>query len=255
MGRPRLFANATERQRAHRQKRRQHLQPAGVQIGDNITLYCGDALVIAPTLQHIDAVVTDPPYGVHYDFTKKRRSLHPLQSCSNGARWSDNIIGDEVPFDPTPWLTYKQVILWGANFYHHLLPAGGHTLIWDKRKESTPDDHADGEEAWCNFPGVLRIHRHKWRGIVREGEANVSRRPKYHPAEKPIELMEWCVGMTTGTVLDPYMGSGSTGEACVRLGRPFIGIELDPRHFQVAVGRLDAAARQGRLFPAPPRTA
>ena len=99
------------------------------------------------------------------------------------------------------------------------------------------------------MPGVNRIYRHLWRGIIRAGDANVSRRAKYHPAEKPLELLQWCVAKTTGTVLDPYMGSGTTGAACLRLGRAFVGIELDPHYFQVACDRLTAAAQQGQLFP------
>src|SRR4030095_11316101 len=93
------------------------------------------------------------------------------------------------------------------------------------------------------------------RASIGTRETNISRRPgaKLHPAEKPIELMLWCAAKTTGTVLDPYMGSGSTGEACVRLGRAFVGIELDPHYFLVACDRLAAAARQGQLFAQPTR--
>jgi site-specific DNA-methyltransferase (adenine-specific) len=255
MGRPRLYANATARQRAHRQKLRHHLQAPCVEISPTCRLYHGDARVLAPLLQHIDALIADPPYGTNFDFTTARRSRQPLlHACSTAARWADNITGDEEPFDPAPWLNYRHIILWGGNHYASRLPDSGAWLVWDKRRDSTPDDHADAEMAWTNLPGVTRLYRHKWRGIVRDGEANVSRRPKYHPAEKPLELMEWCVAMTTGTVLDPFMGSGTTGEACVRLGRAFVGIELDRHYFQVACDRLDAAARQGRLFPAPPRT-
>ena len=193
-------------------------------------------------------MVTDPPYGTQYDFTKPRRSLTPLEPCSHEARWSTNIIGDDQPFDPTPWLAYPQVILWGADHYSHRIVQPRAWLVWDKRVGSTPDDHADAELAWTNLPIVSRIHRQKWRGIIREGDANVRRRPKYHPAEKPLELMTWCVAKTTGTVLDPYMGSGTTGEACVRLSRPFVGIEIDPHYFAVACDRLAAAATQLQLF-------
>jgi len=248
MGRHRIHANATERKRANRALHRARLQAPCVQIGDHVTLYLGDALNIAPTLQPIDALITDPPYGTAYDFTKPRRSRTPLQPLTSAARWEGNIRGDDVPFDPTPWLGYPQVILWGADHYLDHLQTAGKWLVWDKRKDSTPDDHADGELAWTNLPGVLQIHRQKWRGLIREGEENVVHGGKLHPAQKPARLMEWCVAMTTGTVLDPYMGSGTTGLACLRLGRPFVGIELDPHYFQVACDRLAAAARQGQLF-------
>ena len=250
MGRRRLYASATERQRAHRQRHRSAaLRAPCVQIGDLVTLYLGDAHVLAAGLQHIDALITDPPYGTNFDFTKRRSTQKPLQPSGPAARWTANIRGDDQPFDPTPWLGYPQVILWGADHYLDQLQTAGKWLVWDKRKDSTPDDHADGELAWTNLPGVLQIHRQKWRGLIREGEENVVHGGKLHPAQKPARLMEWCVAMTTGTVLDPYMGSGTTGLACLRLGRPFIGIELDPQYFQVACDRLAAHARQGQLFP------
>jgi hypothetical protein len=239
MGRPRLFANATERQRAHRQKVRTPLQPPCVEISPTCRLYHGDARIIAPTLRGIDALITDPPYGTNFDFTNPRRSRPPLQPCSiPPARWTANVIGDAQPFDPTPWLGYPQIILWGANHYYPRLPAAGSWLVWNKRGDLPSNDFGDGEAAWTNVPVPFRIHTQLWNGIIRAGEANVSRRPKYHPCEKPIELMLWCVAMTSGTVLDPYAGSGSTGAACVRLGRTFIGIEVDAHYFKVACDRL-----------------
>jgi hypothetical protein len=118
MGRPRLYANDTERQRAHRQLKRQRALQEGLpaacrQIGDSVTLYLGDARLIAPTLQGVHALIADPPYGVGFQFTKYRRSRHPLQAGIPPARWAANILGDEQPFDPAPWLGYPQVILWG----------------------------------------------------------------------------------------------------------------------------------------------
>jgi site-specific DNA-methyltransferase (adenine-specific) len=235
VGCPQLHANNAEKCRAYRQRKRAAvLQVPCVRIGDLVTLYQGDARAVAAALQPLDAVITDPPYGTGFTFAKARRSRNPLQPTRPAARWSTNILGDDQPFDPTPWLAYPQVILWGGNFYAHRLPPAGAALVWDKRKGSTPDDHADCELAWTNLPGPARLVSLKWRGLVREGEANVANRAKLHPAEKPLELMVWCVEKTTGTVLDPYMGSGSTLAACVRLGRPCIWIELDPHYFQVA---------------------
>jgi site-specific DNA-methyltransferase (adenine-specific)/modification methylase len=164
--------------------------------------------------------------------------------------WTDNITGDTQAFDPAPWLTYPQVILWGADHYYDHLPPQGSWLVWDKRVGSTSDDHPDCEMAWANWPGVSRLHRQKWRGIIREGEENVSHGGKLHPAQKPVALLQWCVSMTSGTILDPYMGSGTTGLACIRAGRPFVGIELDPHYFAVACQRLQAECAQGLLFPA-----
>jgi len=250
MGRRKVHDSATARKQAWRRRQRAAaLQVPCVQIGESITLYCGDALPIAAALQHIHAVVTDPPYGVGFDFTRYRRSRHPLQPGIPAARWEANLIGDDQPFDPRPWLAYPQVILWGANHFASRLPDSPAWLVWDKRHGTTPDNHADVELAWTNLCGVARIHHHLWRGMLRAGEANVGRRGKWHPAEKPVELLQWCVAKTTGTVLDPYMGSGTTGVACLALGRRFIGIEIDPARFATACQRLQEAAAQGHLFP------
>jgi site-specific DNA-methyltransferase (adenine-specific) len=249
VGRRRQYASATERKQAQRSRQRAAgLQVPAVQIGDLVTLYCGDALRIAPALQHVGAVIADPPYGVDFNFRKYRRSRHPLDAGIPAARWTANLIGDDQPFDPAPWLAYPQVILWGGVHYTSHLPESKAWLIWDKRDGSPPDNHADCEMAWTNLPGNARIYHHLWRGMIRAGEANVGRRGKWHPAEKPVELMQWCVAKTTGTVLDPYMGSGTTGVACLALGRRFIGIEIDPDHFATACARLTDAAAQGRLF-------
>jgi site-specific DNA-methyltransferase (adenine-specific)/modification methylase len=248
MGRPRGYATNAERQRAYRARQRAQLQAPCVQIGDRVTLYQGDARTIAPLLQGIDALITDPPYGTAYDFTKARVSHTPLQGVSAAARWHTNILGDDQPFDPADWLSYRQIILWGAQHFASRLPDSGAWLVWDKRDGSTPDSHADCELAWTNLPGVSRLHRQKWRGIIRAGKGNVVHGGKLHQGQKPIELMQWCVAKTTGVVLDPYMGSGTTGEACLLAGRAFVGIELDPHAFDDARKHLEEVYKQRDLF-------
>jgi len=218
------------------------------------TLYLGDCREILPTLERVDAVVTDPPYGINFDFDKERRGRKSGLAWGGGKPdiqrgWS-RIVGDDAVFDPAPWLTFPQAILWGANNYANLPPAR-RWLVWDKRRETTPDDHGCAELAWTNLPGVIRVHRQVWRGIVREGEENVSNGPKQHPTQKPAALMRWCVEMTNGIVLDPYMGSGSTGVACMKLGRKFIGIEIEPKYFDIACRRIEEAWKQPRLFAEP----
>jgi DNA modification methylase len=92
----------------------------------------------------------------------------------------------------------------------------------------------------------VRQFRHMWNGMMRDSE----RTPRVHPTQKPIKLMEWCLGFALGaeTVLDAFMGSGTTGVACVNASRQFIGIEKEPRYFDVACSRIEAAHAQGRLF-------
>lgn len=217
-------------------------------------LILGDCREILPTLSGVDAVVSDPPYGINFDFDKERRGRKSGLAWGSAAPdiqrgWS-RIVGDDAAFDPAPLLTFPQVILWGANNYSNM-PSARRWLVWDKRRETTPDDHGCAELAWTNLPGVIRVHRQVWRGIVREGEENVSNGPKQHPTQKPVALMCWCVEMTEGIVLDPYMGSGTTGVACAKLGRKFIGIEIEPKYFDIACKRIEEAWKQPRLFDEP----
>ena len=227
-----------------------------VEIGD-ATLYHGDCLEILPTcrasLETADAVVTDPVYGNSYKVNRKRtrasglnwKALHPEQQVD--PEWQD--ISDDVPFDPTRWLAFPEVILWGSNHYAEHLPNASCWLVWDKKCDGTPDNFSDCELAYTNLKGPVRKFAHLWRGLVRAGKENVSNGPKVHPWQKPEALMTWCVNMTKGeTILDPFMGSGTTGVACANLGRKFIGIEIERKYFDIACERIEAAYAQGRLF-------
>lgn len=218
----------------------------------NATLYLGDCREILPTLDVSNAAcVTDPPYGIGTKWTGLRRSRGRHLNWKAGEikerqpDWSD-IAGDDVQFCAGHLLSFGQSIIWGANNFANMPPSRC-WLVWDKRKGMTSDNQGDCELAWTNFDKVIRCHRQIWRGIVREGEENVSRSPKYHPTQKPVALMSWCIAMTSGDVIDPYMGSASTGVAALRMGRAFIGIEIDQRMFDVACGRMDAEARQSKL--------
>ncbi|KKL28971.1 hypothetical protein LCGC14_2369820 [marine sediment metagenome] len=227
-------------------------------IGD-ATLYLGDCLEILPTLGKVDAVVTDPPYGIGFKWTGAARGGRGPGLKWKGPphnhqpAWSD-IVGDDLTFDPSLWLSFPQVILWGGNNYAGM-PAARGWLVWDKRRDTTPDHHGDAELAWTNIDSVIRIHRQLWRGIVREGAENVANGGKHHPTQKPEALMRWCVEMTSGAVIDPFMGSGTTGVACAKLGRKFIGIEIEERYFNIACKRIEEAYRQGDLFVEPPKKA
>jgi site-specific DNA-methyltransferase (adenine-specific) len=208
-------------------------------------LYLGDCRELLPSLERIDALVTDQPYGMNYKINARSWNnegldgLKPFRMEKRGA-----IVGDDQPFDPSPFLQFPKVAFFGANKCSHKLPAGGRWIVWDKRRDSKPDDHSDCELIWTNMPGADRIHRQKWRGIVREGEENISRSRKLHPNQKPVALMTFVleqIGAKAGDViLDPFMGSGSTGVAALRMGMRFIGIEVDPEHFETASNRIAA---------------
>lgn len=214
-------------------------------IGD-CRLILGDCLEILPTLGKVDAVVTDPPYGIGYVHSGKGGKL--ARSTEFGGV---KIVGDDKPFDPTPFLGFPTVVLFGANHFSEKLPSSSNWLIWDKRDGVCSNDQADCEIAWTNRGGPARLIRHLWNGMLKDSERGVSR---VHPTQKPIAVMEWVikqVGMPE-TILDPFMGSGTTGVACAKLGRKFIGIELEPKYFDIACRRIEEAYKQPDMFIAPP---
>jgi len=209
----------------------------------NVTLYHGDCLDILPTLSGIDAVVTDPPYGIDFD-TDYRRFTGGVSKQSAHKR----IANDALPFDPKPFLSLaKTVVLFGANNYSDRLPQGS-WLVWDKRHGTKPLMTSDGEVAWCNKGHGIYIFNHVWDGFLRGSEQGIKR---VHPTQKPIALMQWIVEKYTkqgDTVIDPFMGSGTTGVSCVQTGRNFIGIELDKGYFDIAEKRIAQAQMQVPMF-------
>lgn len=182
------------------------------------------------------AVVSDPPYGVEImtdmDFQRKT-------GTGQGKKFKP-VMGNDQEFDPTPWLIGKEQVLWGANHYAHHLPHNGRWLVWDKRCGVVPErNQADCELAWCSSYGAARMFRHVWDGFLRDSEQGQERT---HPTQKPIALMEWCLGFTDcEIILDPFMGSGATGLAAVKHGRKFIGIEFEQEYFDVACERIAKA--------------
>ena len=213
-------------------------------IGD-ATLYLGDCRDVLPTLGKVDAVVTDPPYGIDYD---------PAQYQNVGALFTDRIAGDNAPFDPAHLLTIaSDVILWGANNFAEYLPRGG-WLCWDKRTCESADRMLGSpfELAWINNPARYKMARIQHGGVVNADGVGIRRQ---HPTQKPIALMTWCLSLVpnAGVILDPYAGSGTTGVACAHEGRRFIGIEREPAYFDIACKRIAEAYAQPRLFaPSPP---
>ena len=216
----------------------------------NAELYLGDCREILPALTRVDACITDPPYGISVNTarlgTRRGRYVVRLDTADFAP-----VIGDDKPFDPSPWIAFPKAILWGANHYSDRVPGSPHWLIWDKRCGTGADDNADCEIAWTNLKGPARMHHQLWRGICREGEENISRGVfRQHPTQKPIALMRWCIDQAGApeTILDPYMGSGTTGVAAVTMNKKFIGVEIDERYFAVACERIENAQRQVRMF-------
>lgn len=159
------------------------------------------------------------------------------------------IMNDDKPFDPSHLLGLGEiVVLWGGNHFADKLPSSPCWFIWDKRAVSKhTNDFADCELAWTNKKGVARVFRHQWDGMMKSSERGVAR---VHPTQKPIALMRWCIAQIepAETIVDPYMGSGSTGVACAMAGKSFIGIEIDEGYFDVACKRIRDAYSQTDMF-------
>lgn len=215
------------------------------------TLYHADCLELQYALEEASAVIADPPYGI---------DLNGMSgTCrSRYVKAADEYLveGDDKPFDPAPWLEHEKVILWGGNHFASRLPDARNWIVWDKREGTTPDNQADCEMAWTNLPGPARIHRQLWRGMCRRGEENMSRQQRLHPTQKPVGLMAFCIQqcrLDLGSIIaDPYMGSGTTGVAAVRLGYKFIGVEISRRHFDTACKRIEVEQVQNKLPLAAP---
>jgi DNA modification methylase len=206
----------------------------------NAALYLGDSLEILPTLPKVDAVVTDPPYGIAGIWQggfghgwSKAREKAPLRNAWDAAPIGASAISLILNLDvPT--------IIFGGNYF--ALPQSRGWLIW--RKEINPAlSLGDAELAWTNIDMVIRCFDHP-----RNKRTGALVPP--HPTQKPTPLMEWCLGFVPDaeTILDPFMGSGTTGVACANLGRKFVGIEIHEPYFDIACERIENAQRQERLF-------
>lgn len=206
-------------------------------IGD-ARLLLGDCREILPTLGGVDSIVTDPPFGMDF------RSNHRLVRHEAITNDSDDALltwACSVPVRHSRYVFCRWDNL-------AALPKPRSFVTWVKNNWSMGDldhEHARQTEGACFWPGP----EHYWpKGRPTDVVHAARTGNEHHPTEKPVSLMLQVVEWTAGTVVDPFCGSGSTGVACARLGRPFVGIEIDPRHFATAVKRVTEAYRQGQLF-------
>lgn len=207
-----------------------------IEIG-KATLYLGDCREILPTLPKVDAVITDPPYGLGDKWKGGgggAKSSWKFEQ-SEAMAW-DMEVSDAV--NDLPCLA-NEVVIWGGNYYS--LPPMRCWFVWDKKQ---PDTWTTGqcELAWTNINKPVRAFRMAQCELANEGE-------KYHPTQKPLALMQWCLKWIEGQkILDPFMGSGTTGVAAVQMGRSFIGIEREPKYFDIACRRIEDAQRMSDMF-------
>lgn len=209
-----------------------------VEIGD-ATLYLGDCMDILPTLDKVDAVITDPPYGIGQDGGAQRTRG---SKRTNGEKmgWDSQRPSKQV-FDAIQSASDTQII-WGGNYFSDYLPASMGWLYWEKRMGG---DFADGELAWTSQQKALRQFSHFKKNKGDE-----------HPTQKPVELMRWCIELCKNvplSILDPFMGSGTTGVAAIQMGRKFIGIERESKYFDIACKRIEQASKQVDMFIEPPK--
>jgi DNA modification methylase len=211
-------------------------------IGD-CRLLLGDCLDILPTLGRVDACVTDPPYGMALD-----TDYSGFNGWSGKGHEYARVVGDDQPFDPRPFLEIApKCVFWGAQYFASKLPEQGGWLVFNKRGDGKPSEicFGDCELAWANVKQSVRMFSQVWHGVPRWSSEG-----RHHPTQKSIGLMQWCIEQVGSpqTILDPFMGSGTTGVACVKLGRSFIGIEIDEGYFDIACERIRKAYAQPDMF-------
>ena len=214
-------------------------------IGD-CRLILGDCLSIMSLLRKVDAILTDPPYGTAGAWQGGKGHGWDRQDSMRSKRnaWDAERPTQEA-FDLMLKISADQII-WGGNYFSDMLPPSMRWLAWDKCQRNFT--LADFELAWTSQNKAARAFNLSRSQAAKDGKDN-------HPTQKPIALMEWCLGFLPNaqTILDPFMGSGTTLVACAKLGRKGIGIELDPEYFQIACDRVQKSYDQPDLFVAPPK--
>lgn len=207
-------------------------------IAEGVTLYLGDCREILPTLGKVDAIVTDPPYGIGADEA----------AAKNKGKWGWRFYGDTKWDRARPPSSLMMLmremsdhqIVWGGNYFTDLLPPTMQWLIWDKGQRDF--SLADFEMAWSSQDSAARIISYPRVLALQDG--------KEHPTQKPLQVMRWCLERLPAacvSICDPFMGSGTTGVAAVELGKKFSGIEINPAYFEIALRRIGAARHRPKM--------
>jgi site-specific DNA-methyltransferase (adenine-specific) len=214
-----------------------------IRVGGAV-LYHGNCLEMLSLVNEADAVITDPPYGMDWDVdTSRFVAGERTTGAPTKTDWG-KVRGDKEGFDPSPFLAAKKAVFFGCNHFAARLPVGT-TLVWIKRYDT----------GFCSFLSDAELAWEKgghgvycFRDVSMQAEARLGH--KAHPTQKPVPLMQWTIERqgNAQTILDPFMGSGTTGVACANLGRKFIGIEIERKYFDIACERIAAAYAQQRLF-------
>ena len=200
-----------------------------------ITIYHGDCREILPTLEPVDLVLTDPPYGIGEAAGRnKSRGKMAISKDYGNASW-DDAPPDKETID-LAIAAGRSAIVFGGNYF--ALPASPCWLVWDKDNGDT--DFADCELAWTNLSIAVRRIRWRWQGMLQE-HGGKHKEFRQHPTQKPLAVMKWCIERVPGnpqSIIDPFMGSGTTLRAAKDLHRKAIGIEIDERYCEIAANSL-----------------
>jgi site-specific DNA-methyltransferase (adenine-specific) len=218
-----------------------------VHLSDRCTIILGDCRKV--NLPKYDAVISDPPYGINFNHSGHGKGVSKKRNCKR-------IHDDATPFDASFIFSLagklssrsreKALAVLGADHFPYDVPFRGSFFTWDKSLGCGPcTNFCDAEYGWANVKNPRNIFRHMWMGLLREGLDSSAKSNRVHVSQKPVELMAWMMDFARvkigATVLDPYMGSGSTGVAALQTGRRFIGVEIDQENFDIAARRLAEA--------------
>jgi site-specific DNA-methyltransferase (adenine-specific) len=216
-------------------------------LAEGVTLYLGDCREVLPTLPCHDATVTDPPYGIGAD-KGAGKSAEKWSEFTGEQRW--DVAPPDADFLREVVAKSTHAIVWGGNYFD--LPPSPCWLVWDKETAGVTT-FADCEVAWTNLPKAMRLKRHLWSGPYMKVKEE-----RFHPTQKPLAIMQWCIEhlpAAAKTILDPYLGSGTTGVAAAKAGRHFTGIEQDGRFFDISCRRIADALARPDMFIDPPKPA
>lgn len=195
----------------------------------------------------VDLVLTDPPYGIGAVTYKRMKSRSQLAEAGNYDKfdWNDKI-PEKVYFDEMIRISKNQII-WGGNYFVEYLFNGPCWLVWDK--DNGKNDFADCELAWTSFKTAVRIYKYRWQGML---QGNMKNKEKhYHPTQKPLPLIEWCLDKYSkegDVIFDGFSGSGTTGVGCVKMNRKFILADRELAYCEIARQRIEQEKNQLKLF-------
>jgi len=220
-----------------------------LQLGENVTIYQGDCQEVMKTLKDksVHCVITDPPYGEKIPRRANSYGARPdVSRKASNLKWDDHVPAKS--YFGEIFRVSKNQIIFGGNYFWEQLYATRCYIVWDKRGDMPEVPFAPTEFAWTSFTKKMsKRYISRNHGFIRDSKEKRTG----HPTQKPLDVMISIVKDFTrpsDIILDPFMGSGSTGVACLRTGREFIGIEIEPKYFEIARQRIEKELSEPYLF-------